>query len=69
MDDTEGPTSADTKRCPNCGGTMRLAPSAPVIEEHHLKGVLSGLEFPMVAHRPAWICQNPTCEYIEPVSQ
>ena len=33
---------------------MRLAPSAPVIEEHHLKGVLSGIEFPMVAHRPAW---------------
>lgn len=48
---------------------MRLARSAPVIDEHHLKGVLSGLEFPMVAHRPAWICQNPSCEYIEPVSE
>jgi hypothetical protein len=48
---------------------MRLAPSAPVVEEHHLEGVLSGLEFPMVADRPAWMCQNPSCGYIEPVSQ
>jgi len=48
---------------------MRFVASAPVIEEHHLEGVLSGLEFPVVAHRPGWVCQNPQCEYIEPVPQ
>src|ERR1700730_6956557 len=50
-------------------GHVQASPHAPVIEKHHLKGVLSGFEFPMVAHRPGWVCQITRCEYIERASQ
>jgi hypothetical protein len=72
MDPMEGmdmkrPTLVETKECPNCGDSMRFVPFHSVIEEHHLKGLLSGLEFPMIAHRPGWMCPNPHCEYFEPL--
>jgi hypothetical protein len=60
-------TPDNTKNCPNCGSPMQLISFATFLEEHHLEPPLSGLEFPMMARGPGWKCQNPRCEYFEPV--
>jgi hypothetical protein len=61
-------TDVKTRTCPNCGGPMHFISFGTVIEQHHLTGLLEGLQIPMVAHPRGWKCVNPTCEYFEPAA-
>lgn len=63
------PTDGDTKRCPQCRGTLVFSSHYPILTVGMALLRTASNVGERIRHSKAWVCRNGACDYRELVEE